>query len=151
MLKTILVAAVAVSAVSTCSTPRDDAAPEPEETAASSATPTAQSTVAPAPNNSTRQKLDPSKFDLMYVRTTAPECGSVWMVGANLPGNYQWCSDQGEPVAGVRIGPCEVIVYDEQFYAIPGRRITAANGDIAQDPAFARARTSCKRNPAPTR
>lgn len=154
MLKTMLVAAVAMSAISTCSSPRDEAEPTPDAStqSPSATTTTPPSTVAPEPvNSSEHPPRDPSRFDLMYVRTTAPDCGSVWLAGGRLPGNYQWCSSEGEPVSGVRIGPCEVIVFKNQFYAIPGRQITAVNGEITQDPAFNRARTSCKRKPAPVR
>lgn len=153
MLKTMLMVGVVMGAVSTCSTPaQDESDPSPSPDASSTTTSQSDPSVAPPPNNSSREELDPSKLDLLYVRTTAPDCVQVWSPGAQLPANYQWCSDEGDPVAGVRIGPCEVVVHKDEMYAIPGREIASVTaGDISQDQGFLRARTSCKRRPAPAR
>lgn len=91
-----------------------------------------------------------SQFELRFVNPTAPPCASVWAPGQRLPVNYEWCvADDGTPIAGPRIGSCEVVTYDNQYYAIPGYRIRTANGVMSQDRAYQRALTSCKRDPAP--
>ena len=90
------------------------------------------------------------EVDLRYVSPTASPCTAVWAVGTVLPSGYEWCADtDGTPVAGVRIGSCEVVVHQNEAYAVPGRVITPVMGPIASDRAFLTALTSCKRRPAP--
>lgn len=89
-----------------------------------------------------------STHELRYVNPDAPACSVVWSPGAMLAVNYEWCRDEdGEPVAGVRIGSCEVVTHHNQMYAVPGQRIMAAIGEIHLDQQFAQLLTSCKRHP----
>lgn len=89
------------------------------------------------------------EHDLRFVSQSAPACGITWVPGATLPENYEWCSDEaGDPVAGVRIGSCEVVTHAGEMYAVPGGRITAALGPLARDPQFTTMLTGCKRRPA---
>lgn len=91
------------------------------------------------------------EHDLRFVSPTAPACTVAWTAGATLPENYEWCSDEeGNPVAGVRIGSCEVVIHAGEMYAVPGERITAAIGPLAHDPQFTDMLTACKRRPART-
>lgn len=86
--------------------------------------------------------------DLRYVTSTAAACDQVWSVGALLPTDYEWCQDsEGEPVAGVRIGSCEVVVHGNELYATPGRRIRAVLGTTTQDRDYVQSLTACKRQP----
>ncbi|MFC6153639.1 hypothetical protein [Nocardioides yefusunii] len=85
---------------------------------------------------------------LQYVTSDAPACTVVWSPGALLAKDYEWCRDaDGAPVAGVRIGSCEVVTHLNQMYAVPGHPIMAALGDINLDTQFAQLLTSCKRHP----
>lgn len=91
-----------------------------------------------------------SQFELRFVNPTAPPCTAVWAVGRRLPVKYEWCvADDGTPVAGPRIGSCEVVTHEDTLYGVPGYRIRQANGVLSQDRAFRRALTACKRDPAP--
>ena len=88
--------------------------------------------------------------ELRYVSSTAAPCSSVWVYGAILPPTYEWCvGEDGQPVAGVRIGSCEVIAYRNEMYAVPGRAVVAAMGPLQLDAQFLASLTSCKRRPAP--
>lgn len=104
----------------------------------------AASTTSPAPADEQRE------VDLRYVSPQTASCTQVWSVGAVLPEDYEWCQDdEGNAVAGVRIGSCEVVVHGNELYAVPGRRITAIVGSPAQDSAYADSLTACKRSPYP--
>lgn len=100
--------------------------------------------VAPEPVPLTEQRA----VDLRYVTSSAAACDQVWNVGALLPADYEWCQDsEGEPVAGVRIGSCEVVVHGNELYASPGRRIRAVIGTTTQDREYVQSLTACKRRP----
>lgn len=91
------------------------------------------------------------EHDLRFVSPTAPACTVTWSPGATLPENYEWCSDEdGNPVAGVRIGSCEVITYNGEMYGVPGERISSVLGPLARDPQFTALLTACKRRPSRT-
>lgn len=103
--------------------------------------------VAPRPSPSA---LDARWYDLMHVQQTAAPCASVWAVGNVLAEDYQWCADEeSNPVAGIRVGPCEVVSYGRTMYAVPGRTIAAVAGSIDRDQAYLDLLTACKRRPFP--
>ncbi|MBM9461433.1 hypothetical protein JK386_16135 [Nocardioides sp. zg-536] len=142
-------AVAAVGALSACSNLglSKPSATETVTVQADPATPTTAAPAAPAPSATASAGFD---FDLLYVDSNAPACDSIWRIGSLLPQDYEWCADaEGNPVAGVRIGSCEVVTYNNQFYAIPGRQIEAASGVITSDPRYLAALTSCKRRPFP--
>ena len=88
--------------------------------------------------------------ELRYVSSSAAPCASVWVSGAVLPADYEWCiGDDGAQVSGVRIGSCEVIAYRNEMYAVPGRPVMTSMGALQLDPQFLASLTSCKRRPAP--
>lgn len=104
----------------------------------------------PSNATSTPEAQSGSDIELRFVNPTAPACSLVWVAGQRLPVSYEWCvGDDGAPVAGPRIGSCEVVSYAGTLYAVPGYRIRVAQGAMAQDPAFQRMLTSCKRDPQP--
>jgi len=140
-----LLALVAVS-LSGCGDSDEPAvAPAGATTTAAAAT----ATNAGATPSATESTAAPD-FDLLFVSSSAPACSSVWISGATLPVDYEWCSDaEGNPVSGVRIGSCEVVVYAAQFYAVPGYHVHLAAGDIEQDRGYLDELTSCQRGPVP--
>lgn len=87
-------------------------------------------------------------YELMHVQQTASPCALVWAVGNVLPADYQWCADQNnQPVAGVRVGPCEVVTHNRTMYAVPGRTIAGVVGTLDRDPTYLDLLTACKRTP----
>lgn len=105
--------------------------------------PSAKPSVVPAD-----QVRPESKFELRYVRKSAPPCAATWIAGARLPVNYEWCvGDSGSPVAGVRMGSCEVVSYESRLYGVPGYQIRAVRGTMTTDPGYLRELTDCKRAP----
>lgn len=132
-----LATALAVGAVALlvgCSAPAEQAPAAQETTTTQSATPSATQTTTPV--------------DLRFVSPTASACSAVWIAGAVLPASYEWCADDdGSPLAGVRIGSCEVITFRNQMYAVPGRRIQTVTGVIYSDQNYLHALTACKRKP----
>lgn len=136
-----LLAAVAL-VLSGCSLPIDRAAPAPppevtaEVVPAGASSPSVAATEGPA-------------YDLRFVSPSAASCSVIWTPGAELPEDYEWCSDEdGDPVAGVRIGSCEVVTYHNEMFAVPGGKISTSLGEIHLDPRFTDLLTSCKRRPA---
>ncbi len=146
-LSLVLGAAIVLPALSGCSgdgLPWSDDEPTP--------TPTPTPVAEPAPDvpasggGLTRSNVN----DLVFVRKSAPPCAAVWTPGRRLDKDYEWCADEaGSAVAGVRIGACEVITFQNQLYAVPGYRIRVATAPIASDPRYLRELTSCKRTPVP--
>ena len=135
-----LLTAAALGLMVGCSNPaaEEPAAQETTTAAAASGTPTATQT--------------PRPVDLRFVSPTAQVCSAVWVAGSLLPENYEWCADDdGSPVAGVRIGSCEVITFRNEMFAVPGRRIQTVAGVIFQDQSYLHALTACKRKPFPVR
>lgn len=121
------------------------ATPEPSSPAAGTPQP---STAAGEPTGTPVPVASPGSFALRFVREQGPPCAQVWLAGSVLPANYEWCADEvGGPVAGVRIGSCEVVVYNDLMYAVPGRRIRSSPVDVNLDPSYRRALTACKRAP----
>lgn len=136
-----LLAAVALGATG-CSLPIERAAPTPTPEVTAEAVPagTDTSTVAPT---------EGPAYDLRFVNPSAASCSVVWTPGAELPEDYEWCSDEeGDPVAGVRIGSCEVVTFRGGMFAVPGGKISTSLGEIHLDPRFTDLLTSCKRRPA---
>ena len=141
-LSTTVLATAALGLAATACAPFAGEA-QPTETATATVTSTPQAAPAGTP------AAEPN--ELRYVSSTAAPCASVWVAGAVLPTNYEWCvGEDGVPVSGVRIGSCEVIAYRNEMYAVPGRAIQAGAGALQLDPQFLASLTSCKRRPAPT-
>lgn len=110
--------------------------------------PKAVVTVAASPSENSDTLAPTAQFELKFVRRNAPRCEDVWAPGMVLPAKYEWCQSATEGrIAGVRIGSCEVVVFQDRLYAVPGREIVQARGDVVRDPAFFDAMTSCKRKP----
>lgn len=100
-------------------------------------------------DGSTSAPTSGTTYDLRFVSPTASACNVTWAPGAVLPEDYEWCADDdGAPVAGVRIGSCEVVTHRNEMYAVPGGRIAVAAGQLHLDPQFTALLTSCKRRPA---
>lgn len=116
------------------------ASPEPEASTSTPASPTADvASDADTPDT-------PEVFALAFVAQTAAPCSQVWVRGADLPGDYEWCADAaGDPVAGVRAGSCEVVVYGNNMWAIPSHEIHVTEEEVSLDPGYVEALTSCKR------
>lgn len=118
-------------------------------------------TASPSAGTTTGTLSGSNIFDLLDVSRTAPECPEVWVAGARLPSNYEWCYDETDgahvPLAGVRSGPCEVVTFRNRLYAVPGFRIHEnSNPDevggissLGRDPGYQRLLTSCLRTPCP--
>lgn len=133
MFKIIALTTAVLSAVSTCSS-------QEESTPAPTSVVQRVQDVLPKPVAAMRQE----QFALLYVRADAQACANVWAAGVRLPANYEWCSDdKGEPVAGVRMGSCEVVAFDNRLYAVPGTRIRQVRGEITSDQRYLRALTTC--------
>lgn len=144
--RTAVALVLAGPALSACTLPGQAPAPVESETTRP-ADATAESL--PSPGTATTAAASGMAYDLRFVASSAAACSVVWTPGAVLPETYEWCSDEeGEPVAGVRIGSCEVITHRNEMYAVPGERISASLGEISQDPQFVALLTSCKRRPA---
>lgn len=112
--------------------------------------PESESSPGAAPSAETTTAAPSSSFDLLYVDPQAPPCATVWVAGTQLPEDYEWCvGDDGQPVAGTRIGSCEVVTHRNELYAVPGFQIKVASGSMAQDPGYRAELTSCKRSSKP--
>lgn len=136
----VVALAAATAALAACSGPEKVHDPQADVVP----TQPVETTGSPLP----RLKDDPEvvDFSLLYVQPTAAACSSVWVPGAVLPRRYEWCADEnGDPVAGVRIGSCEVVTYQNQMWGIPGRRIRTVGNGLLGDPGYTGALTSCKR------
>lgn len=116
------------------------ASPESDEPTSAPASPTA------AVEQAADTTESPQLFELQFVAQTAAPCSQVWVNGAVLPGDYEWCADEaGDPVAGVRAGSCEVVVYSNNMWAVPGHDIHVTAEEVSLDPGYVEALTSCKR------
>ncbi|NYG59775.1 hypothetical protein BJ980_002698 [Nocardioides daedukensis] len=136
------VAAALLLTVGGCSQPSSDSSEQPAQQNGAAAAPAAPA--AAQANTVATPATGLSK--LQFVAQSAAPCTQVWIGGAQLPANYEWCSDQdGEPVAGVREGSCEVIVHGTTMWAIPGRQIHVTGTDVSLDPGYTDATRSCKR------
>lgn len=136
-LATALTAVALTGLLVGCSTPAEEA-------------PAAEETTTTTPSEAPTTTATPTPVDLRFVSPTAASCSSVWIAGSVLPAAYEWCADDdGSPVAGVRIGSCEVVTFRNQMFAVPGRRISTVAGVIFQDQNYLHALTACKRKPFP--
>ncbi|MGA8987071.1 hypothetical protein [Aeromicrobium sp.] len=92
-----------------------------------------------APSSSTTSAKPPG--------ATGPDCADVWKVGATLSPTYTSCLSDGAP--GVQeVTRCDdgsrLVAYDDQYFAVTGRKISRPDVAPMQDTEeFAQAYSDC--------
>lgn len=124
---------LALASVTACGTDGDAVVSDAGDEPTASAVPTSDSAT---PTESTSTP-DESASATPSEKLKKPQCDSVWVDGAKLPGGYQACFDaEGKRVkADGRY--CEfgkpLVTYQSQFWAVPGGPIFEVDGALLDD------------------
>lgn len=78
----------------------------------------------------------------------SPKCADVWVAGKTLPGGYDGCMNDDGSIEAFVTSDCEdggeLGSYDDRFWVrLPGGKITAVQGEMADDPAYKAAYDAC--------
>lgn len=76
-----------------------------------------------------------------------PDCATIWVDGATLPGRYAGCVDDSGalvPADAVRCDSGQTIVtFDDRFYAAVGYRVNDTGGALEDSASYRRAMRVC--------